>query len=98
MRHRAHGLLQDQALFGHGQVDAAIAQLAGEAEVIALGIEAEQREAEAVLAAGRAVAAAGVAAGPHEDGHDVERKLIGRATATSCTASGVAADCPSYWA
>ena len=46
--------------------------LAGEAVVVAVGVEAEQRQAEAVLAAGRPVAAARVAAGPHEDRHHVE--------------------------
>ncbi len=57
---------------GDGEVDAPAADLAGEAVVVAVGVEAEQRQAEAVLAAGRAVAAAGVAAGPHEDRHHVE--------------------------
>ena len=37
-----------------------------------VGVEAEEREPEAVLAAGRAVATAGVAAGLHEDRHHVE--------------------------
>ncbi len=50
--------------------------------MVAVGVEAEQREAEAVLAAGRAVATAGVAAGPHEDRHHVEleadRRIDGR--------------------
>ena len=70
--HGADGLLQQRALGGHGQVDPPAAHLAGEAVVVAVGVEAEEREPEAVLAAGRAVAAAGVAAGPHEDGHHVE--------------------------
>ena len=46
--------------------------LAREAVVVAVRVEAEERQAEAVLAAGRAVAAAQVAAGPHEDRHHVE--------------------------
>src|SRR2546426_110103 len=50
---------------------------AGKALVIAVGVVAEQRQAEAVLAAGRAVARAGVAAGPHEDRHDVELEADG---------------------
>ena len=41
-------------------------------EIIAVRIKAEQRQPEAVLSPGCAVAAAGVAAGPHEDGHHVE--------------------------
>ena len=40
--------------------------------MVALGVEAEERDAEAVLAARRPVAASGVAAGPHEDRHHVE--------------------------
>ena len=72
VRHGAGGLLEQQALGRDGEVDAPAADLAGEAVVVAVGVEAEQREAEAVLAAGRAVAAAGVAAGPHEDRHHVE--------------------------
>ena len=57
---------------GNGQVDPPADHLAGEPEVVALGVEAEERDPEAVLAARRAVAAAGVAAGPHEDRHHVE--------------------------
>ena len=60
----ADGLLEQRAVGGHGQVDPPAAHLAGQAEVVALGVEAEEREPEAVLAAGRAVAAPGVAAGP----------------------------------
>jgi hypothetical protein len=44
----------------------------GEAEVVALRVEAEEREVEAVLPAGRAVAGAGVAAGGGEHRHHVE--------------------------
>ena len=40
-------------------------------EVVAVGIVAEQREPEAVLAAGGSVATAGIASGLGEDGHDV---------------------------
>ena len=63
VRHLAGGLFEDQALGRQGQVDAAAVDLAGQPIVIAVRIEAEQRQAEAVLAAGRPVAAADVAAG-----------------------------------
>ena len=70
------------AVGGDGQVDAPAAHLAGQAVVVAGGVEAEEREAEAVLAPGRAVATAGVAAGLHEDRHHVEpeaeRRRLGR--------------------
>ena len=72
VRHAAVGLLHQQALARQRQIDAAEADLAREAVMVAVGIEAEQRQVEAVLAAGRAVATAGVAAGPHEDRHHVE--------------------------
>ena len=75
-------LLEHGAVGRDGQVDPAADHLAGQAEVVALGVEAEERDAEAVLAPGRPVAAPGVAAGPHEDRHDVEpeaeRRLDGR--------------------
>jgi hypothetical protein len=57
------GLGEEQRLLGQGEIDPAAGVFAGQAEVVALGIEAEQREVEAVLAAGGAVAGAGVAAG-----------------------------------
>ena len=40
--------------------------------MVPLGIEAEERDAESILAACRTVAAPRIAAGPHEDGHHVE--------------------------
>ena len=70
--HRADRLLQQRAVGGDGQVDAPADHLAGQAVMVALGIEAEERDPEAVLAARRAVATAGVAAGPHEHRHHVE--------------------------
>ena len=85
VRHGADRLLQQQALRGHGQVDAADADLAREAVVVAVGIEAEQRKPEAVLAAGRAVAAAGVAARRMKTGITSSWKLIGRSAAASFT-------------
>ena len=53
--------------------------LAGDAVKVAVGVVAEEREAEPVLPAGRAVAGAGVAAGGHEDRHDVELEADGLA-------------------
>ena len=70
--HRADGLLEQGAVRGDRQVDPPADHLAGQPVMVALGVEAEERDPEAVLAAGRAVAAPGVAAGPHEDRHDVE--------------------------
>ena len=72
MRHGAGGFFEQGALGRDGPVDPAADHLAGEAEVVAVGVEAEERDAEAVLAARGPVAASGVAAGPHEDRHDVE--------------------------
>ena len=62
VRHLAGRLVHDEAVVGRGEVDAPAAHLARDAEVVALGVVAEQRQAEAVLARGRAVALAGVAA------------------------------------
>jgi hypothetical protein len=68
----ARRLLDQEALLGDRDADAAAGHLAGQAEPVAVGVEPEEREAEAVLAARGAVAGAGVAAGAHEDGHHVE--------------------------
>ena len=80
--HGADRLLEQRAVGRDGQVDPAADHLAGQAEVVALGVEAEERDPEPVLAARGAVAAPGVAAGPHEDRHHVEpeaeRRLHGR--------------------
>ena len=72
VRNRVAGLLHQQALLDEREVESSAADLAGEAVVIAVGVEAEQRQPESVLAAGGAVAASGVAAGLHEDRHHVE--------------------------
>ena len=45
--------------------------------MVAFRIVAEERQAEAVLAAGGAVTAADIAAGPHENRHDVEFEADG---------------------
>src|SRR5262249_13116001 len=65
----AGGLLQEQAAFGRGREDASAAVLFGQRLEIEFGNEAEQRQREAVLSAGLAVAAAAVAAELGEDRH-----------------------------
>ena len=72
MRNRADRFFDQQTRFGPRQIDAASALFAGCAIVVADGVEAEQRQSKAVLAAGGAVATARVAAGPHEDRHHVQ--------------------------
>lgn len=72
VRDGAIGLGEEERVFREGEVDAAPGHFGGEAEVIALGIEAVEGEVESVLAAGGAVAGAGVATGGGEDGHDIE--------------------------
>ena len=74
MRHGTDALLDEQAVLGRGQIDAANADFAGQPIVVPLRVEAEQREAEAVLAASRPVATARVAAAPHEDRHHIQLK------------------------
>ena len=70
--HRAQAFPHDQALLGEREVDAPANLFAREPVIIAIRVEAEQREVEAVLAARRAVACARVAAGLHEHRHHVE--------------------------
>ena len=50
VRHLAGRLVHDQAVVGRGEVDAPAAHLAGDAEVVAVGVVAEQRQPEPVLA------------------------------------------------
>src|SRR5438309_592652 len=66
---RAGGLEQQQAVVGGGEEQAPAAALLDQGVVIEGGVEAEQRQFEAVLAQGLAVAAAGVAAELGEDRH-----------------------------
>ena len=68
----ADGLLDQRAFLGDGEVDPAADHLAGQADVVAGGVHAEEREAETVLAARGAVATARVATAAEEDRHDVE--------------------------
>ena len=70
--HGTDRLLEQGAVGGDRQVDPTADHLAGEAMVVAFGVEAEQGDPESVLASCGAVAAPGIAAGPHEDRHHVE--------------------------
>ena len=71
MRHLAARLAQEQAERRVGGEDAPAAGLAGDGVEVEVGVEAEQRELEAVLPARLAVARPGVAAGPRQDRLDV---------------------------
>ena len=57
---------------GNRKIEPPLGLLVREAIVVAVRIEAEEREAEAIFAASRAMATADVAAGPHEHGHHIE--------------------------
>ena len=67
VRQAGRRLEQQQALIGRGREEPAAAAFLHEVLVILLRLEAEQRQAEAVLAARLAVAAAAVAAVLGED-------------------------------
>src|SRR4051794_4602301 len=54
------------------EIEPARRHLTREAEIVAVGIVAKEREAKPILPARRAVARPRVAAGRHENGHDVE--------------------------
>ena len=77
---RPVALSSSRLLLGRGGEQAAAAAFLHERCVVELGLEAEQRQREAVLAAGLAVAAAGVAAELGEDRHDlvgeVDRQVL----------------------
>ncbi len=68
----AEALLNDQTFPGKREVDPPADAFLRQPVVIALGIVAEEREVEAVLAARGAVTAPGIAARFHEHGHDIE--------------------------
>lgn len=72
VRHIAHGFGDEQGFLGQGEIDAASGELMGDAEMIAVRIEAIQRELEAILAAGSAVAGTGIATSGGQHGHDIE--------------------------
>ena len=62
VRHAAGRLEQHQAAFRGGAVEAPAVEVVGQGAVVEQRIVAAQRQLEAVLALGRAVAGAGVAA------------------------------------
>ncbi len=68
------GLEQHQALFRSDAVEAPAFQVVGQAAVIAQRIVAAQRQLEAVLALGRPVAGAGIAAHARQGRHHVPDK------------------------
>src|SRR5262249_29393600 len=74
MRNGTGGFLKHRALGWDRPVDPAADHFTRQAVVVALGIETEQRDPEAVLAAGGSVAASGIAACPHEVWHHVKPK------------------------
>ncbi len=77
MWHGTESFLHYQALLGDGQIHAAPYAFASESEIIPIGIVAEQRKSEAILAAGGTVTRTRVAPGLHKDRHDIELKADG---------------------
>ena len=73
--HAARRLEQQQALVGHRRVDAPAAGFLHQGVVVHVRLEAEQRDLEAVLPAGLAVAAAGIAPELGEDRHDLVAEI-----------------------
>src|SRR5262249_54515089 len=71
VRNAAEGLFQDQAGFGVEPVGAAAEDVARQLEVVRRRVVAAQTQTEAVLAAGRAVASAHVAAADVEGGNEL---------------------------
>ena len=78
MRHEARAFLQEQALVGGGERQPPGPRFLDQMLVILRRLEAEQRQPEAVLSVGRAVAAAAVAAILREDRDDAVRKVVAR--------------------
>ena len=72
MGHGTDGFGDQQAVLGHGEVDAAAAQFTGDAEVIVSRIIPEERKPEPVLAARRTVARPGIATAAFEDRHHIK--------------------------
>ena len=80
VRHRAARLEQHQALLGHRPIEAPGGEVVGQRTMIEQRIVAAERELEAVLALGRAVAGAGVAAelrhGRHHVVHEAHLVIV----------------------
>ncbi len=81
VRGESDRFFEKQALAGHGEIDAAEAYFARDAMMIADRVVAEERKVEAVVAARRAVATAGIAAGSHQYRFDIEPKTNRRLVA-----------------
>ena len=75
MRLRRGGFEQQQAVFGRGGKKPAATRFFDEMFVVLRRLEAEQGEPKSILAARLAVAAAGVATGFRENGHDLIREI-----------------------
>src|SRR5262249_49162848 len=71
VRHLARRLAQDQALIRSRREHTPAARLLGDGVVVETGVEAKERQLEAVLTTGLPVTAAGVAAQPAEQRHDL---------------------------
>ncbi len=78
MLHGTKAFLDNETFLGDAEIDAATGLFASEAEIIALGIIAEEREVKAIFAPGTAVAGTGVASGFHEYGHHIQLKANSR--------------------
>lgn len=75
MRQLASGFEEEEALFGRVWGDTASASLFHDGLVVHIGIEAEEGEGEAVLAASFSVAGTGVAAASGEERLHIEFEL-----------------------
>ncbi len=74
MGHLAERFFDQQAVLRLSEIDSPAADFAGDALIIAVGVEAEQRQAKAIFPPGSSVATAGVATGFGEHRHHVEMK------------------------
>jgi hypothetical protein len=96
VRDRADGLLQKQRGVGGGGQEPPAAGLLHQRLVVEFRLEAQQRQAEAVLPAGLAVAAAGVAPELGEHRHDlvreVDRQVLADVLGGDRDAGGLAAE------
>ena len=70
--HCSKRFLHGQTFFRDRKIHAPANVFAGQAIIITIRIEAEQRKPEAILAARRTMARSSVATGLHKDGHHVE--------------------------
>ena len=71
VRNFGRGFLKDETLLGHGLKNSTPSGLAGDGDMVEFGVEAQERQLEAVLTAGLAVTGAGVAPRPGQNRLDV---------------------------